>query len=464
MTRLTTVLASISLSLAVAATAAAEVAPGLCAPVRDGIAIDLLGAQFTQGQARDPREDAAQIDVRQSMILLPGGRFLVRTSSLHDRGLEFRLRTVGGPDGEKTIDELGWRYGDAVLSDAALNSARNYADLALLAPAFLACQPGQALDDGSGRTRISDPAGRIVDLRLADGSPEITEANAAGAVYRYEDWRSVAGVRQPGRITVTYGDKVAMRWSAATARPKQANDERLMTIPSGHAPPPDPGPLRAVSLGAGAFTTEGGATGYHTGFVVGDRVVAVFDAPLSPEVARAFRAVIEGAAPGKPIAYVVVSHVHGDHIAGLAAYPDAEIVTGPGGWSAIERSLGKAAPSRHREIVAATVLDLGGRTLRLYPFDSIHSKTMIVAFAPKSGTIFQGDLFYRPERLPKLAAFETGAELNDVIAKEKLDVKAIVGVHGIMATMWNLRQALALPRGRNDRGCIGHALTSPRSC
>lgn len=244
------------------------------------------------------------------------------------------------------------------------------------------------------------------------------------------------------------------------ARPKQAADDRLMVVPPAYAPSPDPGPLRAVSLGEGAFTTEGGTTGYHTGFVIGDRAIAVFDAPVSPEAAKEVRALIERTAPGKPIAYLVASHVHGDHIAGLTAYADAEIITGPGGCNVVSRSLGTAAPSRHREIVAPAVLDLGGRSLRLYPVDSIHSKTMLVAFAPESGSIFQGDLFYRPERMPTLPIFETGAELHSVVVRERLDVKTIVGVHGGLATMQDLDKALALRPGHNDRGCIGFALTS----
>jgi glyoxylase-like metal-dependent hydrolase (beta-lactamase superfamily II) len=237
-----------------------------------------------------------------------------------------------------------------------------------------------------------------------------------------------------------------------------------MAIPPGHAPRPDPGPLRAVPLGEGAFTTEGGSNGYHTGFVVGDRAIAIFDAPINEEAAKAVRAVIERTAPDKPIAYVVLSHTHTDHFAGLGAYADAEIITGPGGWTAVSQSLGTAASPRHREIATKEVLDLGGRSLRLYPFDSEHAKTMIVAFAPESRTIFQGDLFYLPERMPKLPIFETGTELDRVITAERLDVKAIVGVHGRMATMKDLRRMLALRPGHNDRGCIGFALISALRC
>lgn len=371
---------------------------------------------------------------------------------------------MGLPEGEKTIDEIGWRYGNALLSDNATASARDYADLTLLAPAFLACKAGEGLDDGSGRMRIVDAAGRTISLHLAGETGDIAEASLDGVVYRYQDWRTVRGGRQPGQITVSRNGTIEVRWTAVAARPKHAADDRLMVVPPGYAPSPDPGPLRAVSLGGGAFTTEGGATGYHTGFVVGDRTIAVFDAPISPEAAKAVRALIEHTAPGKPIAYLVASHVHGDHVAGLTAYADAEIITGPGGWLAVSRNLGTAAPSRHREIMAAAVLDLGGRSLRLYPFDSVHSKTMIVAFAPESGSIFQGDLFYRPERMPTLPIFETGAELHSVIVKEGLDVKAIVGVHGGLATMQDLHEALALRPGHNDRGCIGFALTSAAHC
>lgn len=65
----------------------------------------------------------------------------------------------------------------------------------------------------------------------------------------------------------------------------------------------------------------------RTIFLEGDSSVVAFDTFGTPGRARAYRAAIERAAPGKPVAMVVYTHDHLDH-AGFAAdlAPDAEIV------------------------------------------------------------------------------------------------------------------------------------------
>ncbi len=65
----------------------------------------------------------------------------------------------------------------------------------------------------------------------------------------------------------------------------------------------------------------------RTIFLEGDSSVVAFDTFGTPGRARAYRAAIERAVPGKPVAMVVYTHDHLDH-AGFAAdlAPDAEIV------------------------------------------------------------------------------------------------------------------------------------------
>ena len=144
---------------------------GLCGPfARTGASVGLSGHRYAPEQARDPDEAVAIIDARQSMLLLPGGHFLLRTSTLYPGEIEFRFRTIGSPAGEKTVDELGWRDGDVLSLDDAPASAADNADLHMLVPSLLACD---ALAGGARRNGkaliFRDDAGREVRLRPAKG-------------------------------------------------------------------------------------------------------------------------------------------------------------------------------------------------------------------------------------------------------------------------------------------------------
>lgn len=422
---------------------------------RTGASVDLSGQRYAPEQAREPDAPVVAIDARQSMLLLPGGHFLLRTSTLYPGGIEFRFRTIGSPAGEQTIDELGWRDGDVLSLDDAAAAATDDADLRMLVPPLLACDAIARGVRAAGAVLVfRDGAGRDVSLRPAGGGT-LASAAVGDEEYRYGDWRSTAHGLQPAQVERRRKQAPVARWSDVRIAP--APDEvKALAMPQGFRPAPPPGPLRATPLGDGAYRIDGAASGYHGGFVVGARAVALFDAPVGVEEARLVRAIIEQAAPGRPIAYVVLSHHHGDHLAGLPAYAQARVIAGACAGTAIRRQFPSLASLRLREITAPLDLDLGGRTLRVLPLPSGHATTMVAAYAPRSQTLFQGDLFYLPERGPLPAAFQTGLELMAMIEREGLAVRDIVGVHGRTGTLEDLRRAIALrSTAPNDRGGIG---------
>ncbi|MEO6215034.1 MAG: MBL fold metallo-hydrolase [Sphingomonas sp.] len=427
-----------------------------------GVALDLAGMRFAPEQAGDPSTPIAAIDARQSILLLPGRTFLLRTSTIYPGNIEFRFRTIGDPDSEKTIDELGWRDGDALLVDDGASSTKDYADLQMLAPSVLRCgAAGRGTAADGGIYMVQDAAQRRVALKT-DQAGRIVEASVGNEKYLYSGWGTMNGLPFPARIQRERAGQVVARWQNARVRAARAQDRAWLAIPSRYRVADPTGELRATSLGEGAYRVDGAKSGYHTGFVVGSRAIAMFDAPAGTEEAKAVRALIEKTAPGRKVTYVVVSHVHGDHVAGLPAYPDADIITGRGGSAALMRQFPNLDPARIREIPGDTVLDLGGRTVRLFALDSAHSSTMLVGYDLATRAIFQGDLFYLPERGPMPAAFPTAVELSRLIAGRGLDVDWIVGVHGRTATAGDLKAALSTPlRLASDRGRVGD-LVDPR--
>ncbi|MGS1076916.1 MBL fold metallo-hydrolase [Pseudoxanthomonas beigongshangi] len=454
-------------ALAASATPHADRLDALCAPLRQGAAIDLAGISYRPEQAHAPGQALAAVDARQSMLLLPDGRFLLRTSNLYPGDIEFRYRTLGDSDGERTVDELGWRDGDVLQQDDAATTARDLADLRMLAPGLLACDALMRAGGGATTTgetlAFKDGAGREVILAF-DASGDLASARQGVEIYRYEAWSTRQGVRLPARIVHARDDRERERWTQVRARPAQDRDAALLSLPDGYRPADPPSPLRATPLGAGAYRIDGAPSGYHTGFVVGENGIVLFDAPIAVEEAETVRAVIERTAPGRPIRHVVVSHVHGDHVAGLPAYRDAEVLTGAGGADALRRQLGDRLPARVREVTQAETIDLGDRRIRVLPLASHHAATMLVGFDPASGALFQGDLFYIPERGAVPVAFTTGRELIALIDTARLDVRTLVGVHGRSGTPQDLHDAVARMPAVNDRGCVGEQMTGTKPC
>jgi glyoxylase-like metal-dependent hydrolase (beta-lactamase superfamily II) len=421
---------------AVLAAARARLSPPADVP---GVSLTLRGVRYAPNQASRPDVAIAEVEARQSMLILRDGRFRLETDTLYPGAIRFRFLGVGSPTGSATVDRLRWRDGDEISRDDAAGARQDFADFLFLSPGLLlddaaARAPALSTDDRTGDVvaAFQDGAGRPATLIIDPATGLVKAATSGSRRYIYDGYRSTGRLSQPARIAVFNGDRATVRWddvTSAVATP----DDRAFAIPAGYVEAIDRGPPRAVDLGHGAYRVDGTPSGYHTGFVVGADAVAVFDAPISPTEADKVKAVIEATAPGRRLAYVVVSHTHGDHVAGLPTYLKAGAIalTGTGGGGALRRQFPDLPPTAVQEVAAPRTLDLGGGvTVVAYPLASHHAAEMLVGWAPASGTVFQGDLFYLPEVGPTPAAFEGGEDLARLIADRRLKVTDIVGVHG----------------------------------
>ncbi len=417
----------------------------------NAVELDMRGLRYTPEQARAADTAIAKVEAKQTLLIDRDGRFRLRTRTRYPGAIEFGFLTVGTASGSATIDELKWRDGLEIQRDPAEAAREDHADLLYLAPALLLreAMARGAVPTAEGRrtvVRFQDGAGRPASLTLDTASGRIESASVGPRGYAYSEYRDAQGLRQPGRIEQTRDGKLNSVWSEVALRAVAAPAEAEFALPAGYVEKTSRAPLRVAALGQGAYRIDGTPSGYHTGFVVGDRSVAVLDTPIGAEEAQQVRAAIERTAPGRRIAYAVLSHTHGDHIDGLPAYlaGDVEVIAGAQAGVALKRRLGDKAPTRLTELTSHRRLDLGGKHVDLYPLDSGHSESMLVAYAPESRTVFQGDLFYLPEVGPTPPAFEVGEELAALIQAQKLDVDAIVGVHGRSGKRADLVEALRL--------------------
>jgi glyoxylase-like metal-dependent hydrolase (beta-lactamase superfamily II) len=414
------------------------------------VTLSLQGVSPVREQASRPEIPVVDVPDRQSVLLTRDGRYRLETDTLFPGAIRFHYLTIGSPTAWASVDLIRWRDGNEIDRTQAGTGDEEFCDLLHLAPGLLLEEalrrmPELGMDPASGDLHVTfrDRVDRLTTIVIDPATKLVRTASAGDTRHVYEDFRKARDAMQPRRISVYRKTRLISRWGdvvlAATSLEAHTFD-----LPAGYVERADRGPLRATSLGHGAYRVDGTPSGYHTGFVVGKNALAVFDAPISPEEAGKVRAIIGQTAPGRRITHVIASHTHRDHLAGLPAYLEAgaKVLVGKGGGVAIRRQFEDVAASAIEELTAPRTLDLGGAKVIVYPLASSHAAEMLVSYAADSRTVFQGDLFYLPEVGATPATFEGGEELSRLIAAHQLDVAHIVGVHGRSGGMSELAEGI----------------------
>jgi len=189
----------------------------------------------------------------------------------------------------------------------------------------------------------------------------------------------------------------------------------------------------------------------NIGFIVGNTAVAVIDPGGSYREGMELRAAIR-ARTGLPIRYVIITHVHPDHIFGAAAFrgdhpdfighaklPGALAQRGVYYLRRLHETLGDRADGS--EIVPPTVLvssrlelDLGGRKLIVRAHGPAHTDTDLSVFDLKTSTFWLSDLLF-VDRIPVIDGSLLGwlDELRQVTAVPA--ARAVPG-HGPVSVRW----------------------------
>jgi len=190
----------------------------------------------------------------------------------------------------------------------------------------------------------------------------------------------------------------------------------------------------------------------NIGFVIGREAVAVTDAGGSLNDGRRLRASIRQATE-LPIRYVLMSHVHPDHVFGAGAFSaDHPIYVGHAGlpralslrWeyyrTRTEAILGKDTVGA---LVMPTMLvrdqaqiDLGGRALELTAHGIAHTDSDLTAFDRQTGTLIASDLLF-VRRVPSLDGSLKGW-LKELALLKSVAAKRAVPGHGPTSVEWPL--------------------------
>jgi quinoprotein relay system zinc metallohydrolase 2 len=190
----------------------------------------------------------------------------------------------------------------------------------------------------------------------------------------------------------------------------------------------------------------------NIGFIIGRDAVAVLDAGGSLNDGRRLRASIRQATE-LPIRYVLMSHVHPDHVFGAGAFSaDHPIYVGHAGlpralslrWeyyrARTEAILGKDSVG---SAVMPTMLvqdhaeiDLGGRVLELTAHGLAHTDSDLSALDRQTGTLIASDLLF-VRRVPSLDGSLKGW-LRELALLKSVTAKRAVPGHGPTSVDWPL--------------------------
>jgi glyoxylase-like metal-dependent hydrolase (beta-lactamase superfamily II) len=299
----------------------------------------------------------------------------------------------------------------------------------------------------------------------ADGLVQRVESRAPDAVLgevdvvtRYSDYRDVGGVKFPGRIEQSMAGHPVLDVTVREVQPNAAVDIAL------------PDAVRSATervtserLADGVWHVAGGS---HNSVAIEmrDHLVLV-EAPLGDGRTQPVIDAVKALAPGKPIRYVVNSHVHFDHAGGLrAAVADgATVVTQAGNVAYFERAFGtpnQIAPDRLTQsgkratflaVNDKATLSDGTRTIDIHRIaDSVHNDTFLMVHLPKEKILVEADAYtpLAPGAQPPATPNANNVNLIANIERLKLQVDRIAPLHGRVVPLADLYTTASRPQPR----------------
>lgn len=284
----------------------------------------------------------------------------------------------------------------------------------------------------------------------------------------YADYRDMGNVKVPGRRILNNANSVAQETTYLDVKFNSRPEESVFEMPTGFERlTPAPAPAQAVANAINKVTDNvfliqsvNGAN-YNVMFVAFKDHLMVFDAPEPFPYGSATEAVmkkIKETLPGKAIKYAVLTHHHSDHAGGARGYiaEGIPIVTTPGNRVIIEKlasapfTVTQDALARNNrkpvfEIVAdkKRIFSDDDQRVELYDIGpSPHANEMLVAYLPKEKILFQADLVLVNQDGTIPAASDSSVQLAEKIQQLGLNVERIIGAHGRVLTMDELRTAI----------------------
>jgi glyoxylase-like metal-dependent hydrolase (beta-lactamase superfamily II) len=333
---------------------------------------------------------------------------------------------------------------------------------------------GERTDGGTRLEGVSyaEPNGAVYELWFDAATKRLVRLDwvrddpAAGdqlASYAYSGYRTEQGIAVPTRLVERRNGEIVRDDTLAFTIDTHPADALFAAPATGYAQPADI-PVAAAEqepirkLAENVWLLQQLPGGNRVMFVAFRDYVLVLEAPTPQSAATAVLDAVRRTVPGKPVRYVTFSHAHDDHGGGLRPYiaQGVTIVTTPATRAFVE----EVAAARHtlrpdalsqsprapaiETFTKKRVFTDGQMTVELHDIGpTSHIDAIVLAYLPAEKLIFQGDLLILQERGEPSPANALTRELVQAIDRLGLDVATVAGVHGRVATIAELRSAVA---------------------
>lgn len=202
------------------------------------------------------------------------------------------------------------------------------------------------------------------------------------------------------------------------------------------------------------ITPEGGS---NAGFAVCGEQVLVVDALMTPTLAQDFLRQIKRVTD-KPLAFLVNSHYHGDHVFGNQFFLPAQIIAhvnvrrrlaqlGPD----YAKQLGSRMPDLAQEMqqvrltlpnvtyTDSLTLHLDGRTVEISYYGHAHTDGDSLVYFPAEKVLFAADILFR-RIVPALMDGHCSSWISILDKLDELPAEVVVPGHGLLGTKADLKE------------------------
>ncbi len=221
-------------------------------------------------------------------------------------------------------------------------------------------------------------------------------------------------------------------------------------------------PLTSRQLKPNVWEVEGG--GGNSTIVVGTNGVIVVDAKTTADQGRQLVAEVAKITP-KPITTVFLTHSDGDHVNGLAGFPNGvKVIAHENNKKEQETALaagGRGAPPADRLPAQVTTrtretLTIEGVKVEAYHWAPAHTSGDLVVFFPDLKVVATGDIIAanRADDNPNIHLEKNGSTsgwITNVTEIVKLDADAFVPGHGPMQTKADIQAKLKATQAKRAK-------------
>lgn len=254
----------------------------------------------------------------------------------------------------------------------------------------------------------------------------------------YDGYHEVSGLQLPSTVEQQRGGGGVFGALLSTATVNPANAGELLTVPppAAAAPPPPPAAAPAElseQVAPGVYAINGGYVSLAIEFA---DYIAVFEAGQSRQRGEQILAEVKRLFPTKPIRYLINTHPHSDHTAGMVPFvrEGATIVTEASNVDFLRMALSTPRTLLGEETLAPTfeaasgvyVIEDATRRLELHHLPNLHSEGTLFGLLPRDRLLFQAD-FTLPVSGAKANPFVV--DLANYVVANGLDFDRYLAVH-----------------------------------